>query len=60
MRSRCRKARAQLVVALPDRGYRCHKLPRSEFIKAGDACKCFTVFLPQMESVISKPIGVLK
>jgi N-dimethylarginine dimethylaminohydrolase len=39
----------QLVAALQRRGYRCHELPMSEFIKAGGACKCLTMFMPQRE-----------
>jgi len=39
----------RLVAALQDRGYRCHELPMSEFIKAGGACKCLTMFMPQRE-----------
>ena len=38
-----------LVKALTSRGYRCHELPMSEFLKAGGACKCLTMFLPQRE-----------
>jgi N-dimethylarginine dimethylaminohydrolase len=30
---------------LQERGYTCHDLPMSEFIKAGGACKCLTLFL---------------
>src|SRR5205814_3000461 len=41
----------KLVAALHDRGYRCHELPMSEFIKAGGACKCLTMFMPQRASV---------
>jgi N-dimethylarginine dimethylaminohydrolase len=41
----------QLVSKLQDRGYRCHELPMSEFIKAGGACKCLTMFMPQRERV---------
>ncbi|MEW6158446.1 MAG: hypothetical protein AB1813_13515 [Verrucomicrobiota bacterium] len=26
-------------------GYVCHALPMTEFIKAGGACKCLTLFL---------------
>ena len=40
-----------LVATLHDRGYRCHELPMSEFLKAGGACKCLTMFLPQRENV---------
>jgi N-dimethylarginine dimethylaminohydrolase len=39
----------KLVAALQDRGYRCHELAMSEFLKAGGACKCLTLFLPQRE-----------
>jgi N-dimethylarginine dimethylaminohydrolase len=38
---------AKLRIALSELGYRCHELPISEFIKAGGACKCLTLFLPQ-------------
>jgi len=41
----------QLVTRLGDRGYRCHELPMSEFIKAGGACKCLVMFMPQRENV---------
>lgn len=40
-----------LVRKLEKRGYRCHQLPMSEFLKAGGACKCLTMFLPQRESI---------
>jgi N-dimethylarginine dimethylaminohydrolase len=39
----------RLVGTLQDRGYRCYELPMSEFIKAGGACKCLTMFMPQRE-----------
>ena len=39
----------RLVATLQDRGYRCHELPMTEFIKAGGACKCLTMFMPQRE-----------
>lgn len=39
----------KLVRSLTERGYRCHQLPMTEFIKAGGACKCLTMFLPQRE-----------
>ena len=39
----------KLVRTLQDRGYRCHELSMSEFIKAGGACKCLTMFMPQRE-----------
>jgi N-dimethylarginine dimethylaminohydrolase len=41
----------KLVESLGERGYRCHPLPMSEFLKAGGACKCLTMLLPQRESV---------
>jgi N-dimethylarginine dimethylaminohydrolase len=41
----------KLVATLHDRGYRCHELAMSEFIKAGGACKCLTMFMPQRASV---------
>jgi N-dimethylarginine dimethylaminohydrolase len=41
----------RLVATLQDRGYRCHELPMSEFIKAGGACKCLTMFMPQRQAV---------
>jgi N-dimethylarginine dimethylaminohydrolase len=41
----------KLVTKLQERGYRCHALPMSEFIKAGGACKCLTMFMPQREAV---------
>jgi arginine dihydrolase len=40
-----------LVTNLQERGYRCHELPMSEFIKAGGACKCLTMFMPQRQAV---------
>jgi N-dimethylarginine dimethylaminohydrolase len=40
-----------LVTKLQERGYRCHELPMSEFIKAGGACKCLTMFMPQRQAV---------
>jgi len=43
----------RLVGTLQDSGYRCHELPMSEFLKAGGACKCLVMFLPQRESVKS-------
>ena len=39
----------QLVTKLQERDYRCHPLPMGEFIKAGGACKCLTMFMPQRE-----------
>ena len=39
----------KLAEALTKREYRCHELPMTEFLKAGGACKCLTLFLPQRE-----------
>jgi arginine dihydrolase len=39
----------KLVARLQERGYRCHQLPMTEFIKAGGACKCLVMFMPQRE-----------
>jgi N-dimethylarginine dimethylaminohydrolase len=36
----------RLTAHLAERGYRCHALPMTEFIKAGGACKCLTLYLP--------------
>ncbi|MFN2507568.1 MAG: dimethylarginine dimethylaminohydrolase family protein [Chthoniobacterales bacterium] len=41
----------ELLGKLRDRGYTCHPLPMSEFLKAGGACKCLTMFMPQRETV---------
>ena len=41
----------RLVGALTERGYRCHELPMSEFLKAGGACKCLTMFMPQRDKI---------
>ncbi len=35
----------KLCAVLAERGYRPHALPMTEFIKAGGACKCLTLFL---------------
>ncbi len=40
-----------LVATLHERGYQCQALPMTEFLKAGGACKCLTMFMPQRESV---------
>jgi N-dimethylarginine dimethylaminohydrolase len=40
----------QLVNKLQERDYRCHPLPMTEFIKAGGACKCLTMFMPQRQT----------
>jgi N-dimethylarginine dimethylaminohydrolase len=37
----------KLSAALATRGYHPHPLAMSEFLKAGGACKCLTLFLPQ-------------
>ena len=37
----------KLCVKLAERGYRPHAFPMTEFLKAGGACKCLTLFLPQ-------------
>jgi len=42
----------KLVTRLRDRGYRCHELPMTEFLKAGGACKCLTMFMPQRDSAM--------
>jgi N-dimethylarginine dimethylaminohydrolase len=41
----------KLVATLHKGGYKCHELPMSEFLKAGGACKCLTMFLPQRVSI---------
>ena len=43
---------SKLVTRLRDRGYRCHELPMTEFLKAGGACKCLTMFMPQRDSAM--------
>jgi N-dimethylarginine dimethylaminohydrolase len=37
----------RIVSVLTERGYACHPLAMTEFIKAGGACKCLALFLPQ-------------
>ena len=37
----------RLNAALADRGYESHPLPMTEFLKAGGACKCLVLLLPQ-------------
>ncbi|MFN2476148.1 MAG: dimethylarginine dimethylaminohydrolase family protein [Chthoniobacterales bacterium] len=39
------------IAKLTERGYTCHPLPMSEFLKAGGACKCLTMHMPQRQSV---------
>ena len=41
---------SKLREALANRGYRPHPLDMSEFLKAGGACKCLSLFLPQRET----------
>ena len=40
----------KLCAQLRERGYTPHQLPMTEFLKAGGACKCLTMFMPQRES----------
>ncbi|MBA2431548.1 MAG: amidinotransferase [Chthoniobacterales bacterium] len=40
-----------LVAQLTERGYTCHTLQMCEFLKAGGACKCLTMFMPQRQEV---------
>jgi N-dimethylarginine dimethylaminohydrolase len=37
----------KLCAALGERGYETHPLPMTEFLKAGGACKCLVMLLPQ-------------
>ena len=37
----------RLFEGLRERGYQTHPLPMTEFLKAGGACKCLVLFLPQ-------------
>ena len=37
----------ELCSALATHGFQTHPLPMTEFIKAGGACKCLTLLLPQ-------------
>jgi len=39
----------KLCAALNERGYETHPLPMTEFLKAGGACKCLVMLLPQRE-----------
>jgi len=39
----------KLYAALKERGYETHPLPMTEFLKAGGACKCLVLLLPQRE-----------
>jgi N-dimethylarginine dimethylaminohydrolase len=40
----------ELCATLRERGYRCHGIKMSEFIKAGGACKCLTLFVSRQGS----------
>ncbi len=40
----------KLMESLGERGFNCHPLPMTEFLKAGGACKCLTMLLPQRET----------
>lgn len=40
----------KLYAELGRRGFRTHPLAMTEFLKAGGACKCLTMFLPQREA----------
>jgi N-dimethylarginine dimethylaminohydrolase len=42
----------KLCADLVERGYHPHALPMTEFLKAGGACKCLTLFLPQQEPAV--------
>jgi len=39
----------ELYAALVQKGYQPHPLPMTEFLKAGGACKCLVLLLPQKE-----------
>ena len=39
----------RLYAALHNRGYQSHPLPMTEFLKAGGACKCLVLLLPQRQ-----------
>lgn len=41
----------RLCDTLNRRGYNTHPLPMSEFLKAGGACKCLTLWLPQRQTM---------
>lgn len=43
----------QLCRDLTERGYHPHELEMSEFIKAGGACKCLTLFVPAPTSAVA-------
>ncbi len=45
----------KLCAALVERGYQPHALPMTEFLKAGGACKCLILFLPQREFPTTLP-----
>ena len=43
------EATPRLTAELNGRGYRTHPLPMTEFLKAGGACKCLCLLLPQRQ-----------
>lgn len=43
------KETPKVCAALTERGYHPHPLSMTEFLKAGGACKCLVLFLPQRE-----------
>jgi N-dimethylarginine dimethylaminohydrolase len=45
----------KLYETLAGRGWRTHPLPMTEFLKAGGACKCLSLLLPQRERTGAKP-----
>jgi N-dimethylarginine dimethylaminohydrolase len=44
----------QLCAALGSRGFRTHPLPMTEFLKAGGACKCLALLLPQTNLAVTR------
>ena len=42
----------KLSAALAERGFQPHALPMTEFLKAGGACKCLTLLLPQKDMTL--------
>ena len=47
----CRKARQSWSPRCGSADINCHPLPMTEFLKAGGACKCLTMFMPQRDKV---------
>jgi N-dimethylarginine dimethylaminohydrolase len=41
----------KLMDLLGKRGFHCHASPMMEFLKAGGACKCLAMLMPQRETV---------